>query len=121
MINVKNMQEKNSPKFSVKLSFELIKLPPFDDILIVGSRTPQGKLGVSKAFEYLVPDEFELFEVDDERVEAVFINKMILNKMDKDKIIHILTENVFPYTSSKELIKVDFKVKISFESIEGSI
>ncbi|MDF1550118.1 MAG: hypothetical protein P1P88_19995 [Bacteroidales bacterium] len=113
--------KKNTPaKYSLNLTFEHIKLPPFEDILIVGSKTPQGKIGVSKAFEYLVPDEFEYFEIEDERIEAVFVNKMILNKIDKETIIKILSENVFPYTSARELIKVDFKIKLSYDAIEGT-
>lgn len=108
-------------KYTVNLSFEQIKLPPFEDVLIVGSKTPQGKMGVSKAFEFLVPDEFECIDIPDERVEVIFINKLILKKIDKDKIIKILTDNVFPYISSREIIKVDFKVKLYFEAIEGNI
>ncbi len=108
-------------KYSINLSFEQIKLPPFEDILIVGSKTTQGKIGVSKAFEYLVPDEFDYIEIPDERVEAIFVNKLILRKLDQEKIVKILTDNVFPYISSKEIIKVDFKVKLSFNAIEGNI
>ena len=49
-----------------------------------------------KAFEYLVPDEFDYIEIPDERVEAIFVNKLILRKLDQEKIVKILTDNVFP-------------------------
>jgi hypothetical protein len=38
--------------------------------------------------------------------------------MPKDGILKILTANVFPSVSEKEIIKVDFKVMISFTVVE---
>jgi len=108
-------------KFSILLNFEEIKLPPFQDILILGKNSPQGKIGISKSFEFLVPNGFEIIEVEDEKVEAVFINRKILKKMPKEKILKILKERVFPFISEDELIKVDFKVNISYNLIEEEI
>lgn len=106
-------------KYSIQLSFEEIRLPPFEDILILSKKCPQGKIGVYKSFELLVPNEFEVFEIDNEIVETVFINKRVLKKMDKDRIIKILSEKVFPFVSECEILKVDFKLKIFYDSIEG--
>jgi len=113
------MKTISTQKYSVKLSFEEIRLPPFEDILILGKKCPQGKIGVSKSFEFLVPNEFEVFEIDNSTIESVFINKRVLKKMDKEIIISILSEKVFPFVSDYEIIKVDFKLKIFYDSIEG--
>jgi hypothetical protein len=112
------MDETNK-KFSVQLSFEEIRLPPFEDILILGKKCPQGRIGVYKSFELLVPNEFESFEVDDKNVEAVFINKRVLRKLEKDKVLSILKDKVFPYISESEILKVDFKLRVFYDSIEG--
>ena len=113
------MKTISTQKYSIQLSFEEIRLPPFEDILILGKKCPQGKIGVSKSFDFLVPNEFEVFEIDNSTIEAVFINKRVLKKMDKEKIIGILSEKVFPFVSESEIIKVDFKLKIFYDSIEG--
>ncbi len=113
------MKEESNRKFSLQLSFEEIRLPPFEDILILGKKCPQGKIGVYKSFELLVPNEFEIFEIEDEIVEAIFINKRVLKKLDKDNIIEILREKVFPYISESEILKVDFKLRIFYDSVEG--
>jgi hypothetical protein len=107
-----------SVKYSVKLAFEEIKLPPFEEILILGKKCPQGKIGVYKSFEFLVPNEYELFEVDSDIVEAIFINKRLLKKISKESIISILEEKVFPYTSECEILKVDFKLKVMYDTFE---
>jgi hypothetical protein len=113
------MKENATAKYSVQLSFEEIRLPPFEDILVLGKKCPQGKVGVYKSFEFLGPGEFDTFEVDDVNVETVFINKRVLKKMDHDKIISILAEKVFPFISEIEILKVDFKLKILYDSMEG--
>jgi hypothetical protein len=112
------MIQKAAPKYSVKLCFEEVKLPPFEDILIVGKRSAQGKTGVSILFELLVPNEFEAIDMDDPNVEAVFINRKILNKIEPEKILMILRSNVIPYLSPFEILKVDFKLKLHYDSID---
>lgn len=108
----------NSKKYSIKLSFEEIRLPPFEDALILGKKCPQGKIGVSRSFELLIPNEFEMFEIKDDIVEAIFINKRILKKIDRNRIIEILRENVFPYVSESEIIKVNIELLVIYNSIE---
>lgn len=108
----------NSKKYSIKLSFEEIRLPPFEDALILGKKCPQGKIGVSRSFELLIPNEFEVFEINHDIVEAVFINKRILKKIDKERIIRILSESVFPYISESEIVKVNIELLVIYNSIE---
>lgn len=105
-------------KYNVNLSFEEIKLPPFEDILVLGKNSTQGKKGIYKSVELLVPNGYETIEVEDEKVEAMFVNKRILAKMPKDEIIAILKKNVFDYISEGELLKVSFKINVSYSNIE---
>jgi len=120
--NNRIIEELLTKKFSVQLSFEEIRLPPFEDILILWKKCPQGKIGVYKSFELLVPNEFDVFEIEDDPiVEAVFINKRILKKLDKEKVLKILQEKVFPFVSESEILKVDFKLKIIYNSVEGEL
>ncbi|WP_299523587.1 hypothetical protein [uncultured Lutibacter sp.] len=108
----------NGVKYIVNLSFEEIKLPPFEEILVLGKHSPHGKQGISKSFDLLIPNGFEIIDSDHENVDCVFVNKRILSKMPKERILKILEANVFPYVSEKEILKVDFKVKISHNIVE---
>ncbi len=105
---------KNAIKYAVTLSFEEIKLPPFEEILVLGKNSPHGKQGISKSFDLLIPNGFEIIDSNHQNVDCVFVNKRILAKMPKERILQILTDNIFTYVSDKEIIKVDFKVNISF-------
>ncbi|QCR25220.1 hypothetical protein C1N53_21535 [Pontibacter sp. SGAir0037] len=108
-------------KYSISLSFEEIRLPPFQDILILGKNSPQGQFGLNKSFELLAPNGFEFYEVADEKVEAVFINKRLLNKIPAAKLLQILKSKVFQYVSEGELTKVDLKISMSYSNIEYEV
>lgn len=111
--------EKN---YAVNLDFEVIKLPPVTDILVLGKKVPQGKIGILHSFELILPDVFELIEdVGDghENIDAVIVNKALLKKLSKEKIIDILREYVFPYIAKGEAVKVNFNVHIFYKNITG--
>ncbi len=110
--------ENNLRRYSVQLSFEEVRLPPFDDILILGKKCPQGKYGVFRSCDLLIPNEFDALEVDDPNIETVFINKRVLKKMDPEKVLSILREKVFSSVSEWEIIKVDFKLRVYYDPIE---
>ncbi len=111
------MTKRSSTKYSITLGFEEIKLPPFEDILVVGSKSPQGKEGVAKLFEFLIPDQFEAIEMDDPKVEVVFINRKIWNKIDKKNILPIIQQKIIPFISPIEILKVDCKLNVNYHSI----
>ena len=105
-------------KYSISLSVQQIKLPPFQDILILAKNSPQGKIGLTKSIELLLPNGFELIEVEDDMIEAVFVQKNILHKVPVEKVLEILRQYVFPSISEGELVKVDFNITMSIDSIE---
>jgi|GEM_PF-422112 len=115
---IRIMKETDSRKYEISLGFEEIRLPPFEEVLIIGRKSPHGRIGLWKSFQFLIPDEFEVYEVDDPIIDAAFINKRLLKKINKDQILSILKEKVFPFVSEGEIMKVDFKVKIYYEAIK---
>lgn len=111
----------NYPKFTVSLNFEGIKLPPFQDILLLGRRCPHGKKGVSQCLNLLAPESFEIVEIDDPTVEAIIVGKHILKRIPAEKIVEILKEKVFPFITHGEIVRVDFRIRMYFEDIEGTL
>ena len=105
-------------KYFINLTFEEVKLHPFDDILVLAKHSSQGKMGIFKSVELLVPNGFELIEINNGKVEAVFISKRILTKISKESVLSVLGEKVFPFISEGEILKVDFKVAVSYTNIE---
>ena len=86
--------------------------------MILAKNSPQGKIGLTKSIELLLPNGFELIEVEDDMIEAVFVQKNILHKVPAEKVLRILCEFVFPSISEGELVKVDFNITMSIDNIE---
>jgi len=107
--------------YSVSLSFESVKIPPFNDILLLGKRCPHGKYGVLESLNLLSPDNFEIIEVDNDNVQAMLVHKSILKRIPTDEILSILGKRVFPYITKGECVKVDFNVRLWYDGIEGKI
>ena len=112
---------KKELKYSVNITCEEVSMPPFRDILILAKKCPHGIQGVSQCLKFLSPDAFEYLELKDEHVEAVLISKAILKRLPAAKVIEILKENVFPYINTGEIVKVDFKIIMSWSGIEGKL
>ena len=72
-------------------------------------------------YDLLEPERFELVEIEHEVVETMLVNKSIMKRMPVEAIIEVLGQEVFPYISTGEIVKVDFKVKISVDNIESSV
>ncbi len=107
-------------KFSMSLSFEEVKLPPFQDILLLGRKCPHGKTGVSQCLNLLAPEAFEMVEIDDPIVEVMLVNKRLLKRMPAENVVDILKEKVFPFIAPGEVVKIDFNIRIYFDKIEGT-
>ena len=108
--------------YNVDLDFEIIKLPPVTDVLVLGKKSPHGKFGVLHSFELISPDVFSLIEIDktlSETVEAVILNKALLKKLPEKTILEILTRHVFPFISGGEAVRVNFDIKIFHKNIKG--
>ncbi len=109
-----------SKNYSLSMSFENVAVPPFQDILVVTQKSPHGKIGLTGSMNLLQPDQFEIIEIEDDLVEILIINKRILKRISLEKVMKILKDRVFPYIVKGEIVKVDFKVRVSYDNIELS-
>lgn len=106
-------------KYSVALSFEPVRLPSLHEIHVLGKNALLGKIGFSRSLNSVLPDGFQTIDIHDNTIEAIFVHKSLLRKMPSEKILEVLREKVFPFVSEGEVIRVDFKVNISYSSSES--
>lgn len=108
--------------YTLSLAFENVALPPFEDILVLTRKAQYGKLGVSSSLDLLQPDKFVILEVTDhDVVEALLVNRRILKRLPAKVILDVLRERVFPFIDNGEIIRIDFKVKLSYNDIKLKI
>ena len=108
-------------RYTIKLDFEAIKIPPVTDILVLGSDYRHGKLGIFESFKFLVPDEFEFYDYDNEKypnISSIAINKKLLKKINLKRIFKVLEDNVFSHVDEEEAININFSVKYYVDNID---
>lgn len=108
-------------RYTVKLDFEAIKIPPVTDILVLGSEYKHGKLGIFESFKFLAPDEFDFYDYNDKmhsNISSIAISKKLLKKINIKRIIKVLEENVFSHVDESEAININFTVKYYVENID---
>ena len=96
---------------SITMSFEPVRLPPFDDILVLARKNPHGSHGLIKCMDLLAPEDFDLIEVEHDTIEAVVVSRRLQKRVSKDKIIRMLETHVFPEMSPGDLVKVDMDIR----------
>lgn len=107
--------------YGIDISFEELKLPVSHDVLILAKNAAQGKNGLGKSLDLLMPGTFQAVDEDvgNERIEAVFINRNLIAKIPAERIIALLKRHVFEHVAEGELIQVDMKVRISINNVNG--
>lgn len=109
---------KSKIDYNIDLSFSNVSVPPFKDILVISHFCPNGKLGMTKCYESVSPEDFEIFDVVDEFAKFIVVNKKLLKKIDIKDIISVLQKNVFPFLGEGETFRVDFKIEMCLKNIK---
>jgi len=105
--------------YGIDISFEELKLPLSNDVLVLAKNAVQGKHGLGKSLDLLAPGVFQAVDTgaEAEHIEAVFINRKLLTKIPAERLIQVLQRHVFRHVGEGELIQVDVKVRISMYNI----
>jgi len=96
---------------SITMSYEPVRIPPFEDILVLSKKSQHGLRGMTTCMNLLAPDGFDLFEIEDDIIEAVIISRRIQKRINKDQLLEMLRVYVFPEMSLGDLMKVDMTVR----------
>jgi len=108
-------------RYTVRLDFEAIKIPPVTDILVLGSDYKHGKLGIFESFKFLAPNEFEFHDYNNEKhpnISSIAINKKLLRKIALKRILKVLEDNVFSHVDEVEAININFSVRYFVDNID---
>lgn len=103
--------------YKVSLKIEGITLPPVQDILILGRNCPHGPKSIGRCFSLLSTEEFNTVIVDDAHVQAILVNRKILQRMPEAEVVRILRQRAFPFISADEVVRVEFRVVLAYDNL----
>lgn len=99
-------------KISVQMEIAIFKIPPCEDLLVIGKKAPIGKNAAMKMLETITPDQFEAIEVDNPIIEAIVAKKGLIKLMGRDRLTQVVIEEVTPLMEDTGLLHIGLDVKL---------
>ena len=81
------------------------EIPPMQDVLIVGRRSPIGPEAAKRMVDILSPDQYEIIEVDHPIIEAIVVRTALFNMVPKDKLVAIILEEGGKVANKSTVVK----------------
>lgn len=107
-------QKKRQHHLRVKIREFL--LPPIDDGLVLGNRSPIGHVAVGRALSLLSSTSYEHLPITDDVIGDILIRTAILRKIDAQTIIAFVLHEIKPLMSADEILHLDLDVEILIET-----
>lgn len=87
-------------------------LPPVDDGLVLGLRSPIGHVAVGKALSLLSSTSYEHLALQDDIISDVLIRSAILRKVKPETIIDFILRNIKPLMGDDEILHLRLDIEI---------
>jgi len=107
------MAKKNQKdKVLVQLEIAIFKIPPCEDVLVIGKNASIGKNAAVKMMETIAPDYFEVIKVENPIIEALMVKKGFIKLIGKDRLTRLIVEEVTPLMEDTSLLHIKLDAKL---------
>ena len=109
------MNPEQSDKTTIYLQFEIFRLPPGEDAMVIGKRAPIGRTAAKRMMDAMAPDQFEYTELDgDDIIEAVLIRKRFLAAIPKNTLLKLICHDAKKVMHAEDIYKVCIDAQVTF-------
>ena len=91
-------------------------LPPIEDGLVLGNRSPIGHVAVGKALSLLTSTAFEHIAISDDVIGDILIRSAILRKIDAASVTAFVLKEIKPLMGSEEILHLDLDIEMLIDS-----
>lgn len=91
-------------------------LPPIEDGLVLGRRSPIGHVAVGKALSLLTTTAFEHVAVEDDIIGDILIRTAILRKIPAPALLDFVLREIKPIMGEDEILHLNLTVELYIES-----
>lgn len=99
-------------KAEISMYFSEFEVPPMQDVLIVGRRSPIGPEAAKRMVDMLSPDQYEVIKIEHQCVEAVVLKKSLMNLIPVNKLIDIIMEEGGKIADETMIIKAQVNITL---------
>ncbi len=106
---------KKSRRHTFRARLKEFVLPPIDDGLVLGRRSPIGHVAVGKALSLLTTTQFEHVLVEDDVIGDVLVRSAILRKISPEQLRRFVLEEIKPLMGPEEIIHLNLEIEIEID------
>jgi len=110
-----NDKKNYSRKALLSLKISEFEMPPMQDLLIIGKKAPIGPEAVRRMAEALSPDQFSMVRIDHPKIEAILARNSLLDLMDEENLIRIVTEEAEKLISESTVLRSELSIAITVQ------
>ncbi len=116
---IMNYNMESSKKAEINMKFCEFEMPPMQDALLVGKKSPLGPESARRMVNILSPDQYEIIKIEHECIEAIVIRKSLINILPKETLVNLIMEEGGKIANEHMIIKavINITLKVS-KSIE---
>lgn len=97
----------------VHMEIRHFKLPPVESALVVGVRSPIGPNAMEKALQEMMPHQYVRVDVDNERIQTIFLQATHLRRIPKQRLVQLILTNCEEMIDGTEMLHVTLDVLVA--------
>lgn len=94
------------------------RVPPVDDVLVLGKTAPIGSVAMKRALSLLIAQPFEHIKIDDEVIGDLLVRQAILKRIQKDALVEFITKHIRPLMGDNEILHLNLETETMIEVSE---
>jgi hypothetical protein len=106
---------KRTRQHRLRVRISEFRLPPIEDGLVLGNRSPIGHIAIGKALSLLSSTSYEHISITDDVISDILIRSAVLRKISVEAIVAFVLREIKPLMGSDEILHLDLDVELLIE------
>lgn len=96
---------------TIRATISEFTLPPIEDVLVMGCRSPIGHLAMTRALDLISTTPYRHVAVEDDVVADIIVREPILRRLDEKELVSFVLSHVKPFMGADDVLHVRLEVE----------
>ncbi len=94
------------------------KVPPVDDVLVLGKSAPIGSVAMQRALGLLIAQPYEHIKLDDDVLSDLLVRQSILKRLKREVLVEFIKTHVKHMMGESEILHLTLDTETQIEMSE---
>ena len=105
-------------KYRITARISEYKVPPVDDVLVLGKTAPIGSVAMKRALGLLIAQPYEHIKLDDDILSDLLVRQVVLKRLKKEVLIEFIIRHIKPLMGENEILHLSLDTETQIEVSE---